>query len=95
MRDQPERLQRKREDARRVMGKMDRLYNSIRNLGIHYKLEENFGSTTITIGRNHHQFSGLYEDLRGGNLMTFTLNLLICLLNPKLAMTPAKELSLT
>lgn len=68
MRDQPERLQRKREDARRVMGKMDRLYNSIRNLGIHYKLEENFGSTTITIGRNHHKLSGLYEDLRGGNL---------------------------
>lgn len=67
MRDQPERLERKREYASRVMDKMDIIYNSIRNLGLHYKLEENFGCTTITIGRNHHQYSSLYEDLRCGN----------------------------
>ena len=67
MRDPPERLQRKREYARRVMDKMDIIYNSIRNLGLHYKLEENFGCTTITIGRNHHQYSSLYEDLRREN----------------------------
>ena len=40
MRDLPEKLQRKREDARRVMDKMDILYNSICNLGLQYKLEE-------------------------------------------------------
>jgi hypothetical protein len=66
MRDPPERLQRKREYARRVMDKMDIIYNSICNLGLHYKLEENFVCTIITIGRNHHQYISLYEDLRCG-----------------------------
>ena len=61
---QPCNLEMKREEARKVLNKLDSLYDFIRNLGLHYKLCENFGCTTITIGRNQHRYSSLYEDLR-------------------------------
>ena len=93
MRDQPERLERKREYASRVMDKMDIIYNSICNLGLHYKLEENFGCTTITIGRNHHQYSSLYEDLRRENPSVLPSPQPATLaFTRKLAMLPAQKL---
>ena len=42
---------------------MDMLYKFVRGLGLHYRLTENYGSTSITIGRNYHPFAELYEDL--------------------------------
>ena len=39
------------------------LYKFVRGLGLHYRLTENYGSTSITIGRNYHPFAELYEDL--------------------------------
>ena len=44
-----------------VVSKLDNLYKLIRRLGLHYKISENFGSTTITIGRNYHGFNELYD----------------------------------
>ena len=62
MRHQELRLQ--RDEARVVLGKLDELYEFIRNSGLHYKICENFGCTVITVGRNFHRFSGVYQDLR-------------------------------
>ena len=46
-----------------TLGNMDTLYKFVRGLGLHYRLTENYGSTSITIGRNYHPFAELYEDL--------------------------------
>ena len=46
-----------------TLGNMDMLYKFVRGLGLHYRLTENYGSTSITIGRNYHPFAELYEDL--------------------------------
>ena len=41
---------RKKKKQANVVNKLDNLYRFIRRLGLHYKISENFGSTTITIG---------------------------------------------
>ena len=46
------------------MGKFDELYDFIRNSGLHYKINENFGCTVITVGRNFHRYSDVYSELR-------------------------------
>ena len=51
-----------RQEARHALGKIDRLYDFVRGLGLHYKLIENFGCSVITVGRNSHPFSGIYEE---------------------------------
>ena len=52
----------RQEAAKFTLENMDTLYRFVRGLGLHYRLTENYGSTSITIGRNHHPFSELYED---------------------------------
>ena len=53
MRHQELRLQ--RGEAKKVLGKFDELYDFIRNSRLHYKINENFGCTVITVGRNFHR----------------------------------------
>ena len=62
MRHQELRLQ--RVEAKKVLGKFDELYDFIRNSGLHYKINENFGCTVITVGRNFHRYSDVYSELR-------------------------------
>ena len=49
--------------TKNTLKNMDMLYTFVRGLGLHYRLTENYGSTSITIGRNYHPFAELYEDL--------------------------------
>ena len=51
-----------RQEAGRALGKIDRLYGFVRGLGLHYKVSKNFGCSVITIGRNSHPFSEIYEE---------------------------------
>ena len=51
-----------RREAGRALGKIERLYRFFRGLGLHYKVSENFGCSVITIGRNSHPFSEIYEE---------------------------------
>ena len=62
MRHQELRLQ--RVEAKKVLGKFDELYDFIRNSGLHYTINENFGYTVITVGRNFHRYSDVYSELR-------------------------------
>ena len=62
MRHQELRLQ--RGEAKKVLGKFDELYDFIRNSGLHYKINKNFGCTVITVGRNFHRYSEVYRELR-------------------------------
>ena len=47
MRHQELRLQ--RVEANKVLGKFDEIYDFIRNSGLYYKINENFGCTVITV----------------------------------------------
>ena len=79
MRHQELRLQ--RDEAKKVLGKFDELYDFIRNSGLHYKISENFGCTVITVGRNFHRYSDVYKDLRNAPALesqtSLNLNLVI------------------
>ena len=79
MRHQELRLQ--RDEAKKVLGKFDELYDFIRNSGLHYKISENFGCTVITVGRNFHRYSDVYKDLRNAPALesqtSLNLNLFI------------------
>ena len=79
MRHQELRLQ--RDEAKKVLGKFDELYDFIRNSGLHYKISENFGCTVITVGRNFHRYSDVYQDLRNAPALesqtSLNLNLVI------------------
>ena len=80
MRHQELRLQ--RVEAKKVLGKFDELYDFIRNSGLHYKINENFGCTVITVGRNFHRYSDVYKNLRAApapleNQTSLNLNLVI------------------
>jgi hypothetical protein len=71
-----------RGEAKKVLGKFDELHDYIPNSGLHYKINENFGRTVITVGRNFHRYSDVYKNLRAAPApleyqISLSLNLVI------------------
>ena len=56
-------LQRDREEQLQLRGQLANVYDVIRDLGLHHKIEEIPGCSFITIGRSKHRFSCLDKNL--------------------------------
>ena len=56
-------LQRDREEQLQLRGQLANVYDVIRDLGLHHKIEEIPGCSFITIGRSKHRFSHLDKNL--------------------------------
>ena len=56
-------LQREREEQLQLRSQLANVYNVVRDLGLHYKMEEISGCSVITIGRTKHKYSQLDKNL--------------------------------
>ena len=63
MRSADTNLQRRRQEQLQLRNSLSIVYDVIRDLGLHYKLNESPGCSMITIGRSEHRFSQLDKDL--------------------------------